>query len=82
MDIRIGMKALPHRLRALPNMFCNLDRTGSANIAEQVRPIWPNLFGHIGRTLAEPFGLAEHSSAKKRFGSAETGFGRSLEMRI
>ena len=29
--------------------------------------------------LAEPFGSAEQSSANKRFGSAETGFGRSLQ---
>ena len=31
--------------------------------------------------MAEPFGWAEHSSAKKWFGSAETGFGRSLDVK-
>ena len=50
-------------------MFGKYGRTGSANMAEQVRRIQPNRFGHIGRTLAEPFGSAEHSSAKKWFGS-------------
>ena len=43
-------------------MFSKYGRTCSANTAKQVRPD----------------GSAEHSSAKKWFGSAETGFGRSL----
>ena len=58
--------------------FGKYGQTLLANTAEHVWQIRPNRFGQYGRTLAEPFGSAEHSSAKKWFGSAETGFGRSL----
>ena len=51
----------------------------SANTAEHVRPIRPNMCGQYGRTgsaiLAEPFGSAEHGSAKKWFGLVR--FGRN-----
>ena len=50
-----------------PNTFGKYGRTCSANTAEQDRPYWPN--------------IVRQKNGSVRFGSAETGFSRSLPIR-
>ena len=52
----------------------NSNVTGTGDVVD-VRQIRPNMFGKYGRTgsanMAKLFGSAEHSSAKKWFGSVQ-----------